>query len=146
MPFILNVLPDELAVPLDKADLPGVSAVVKPLDAGTLATWADAYPDSDGKINQAALVLVRQQLLRMDGLAMKAQDGTEVPFDIKSEAHLRSLPVAAIREVYAALLRRTSVSAAQEQKLDLPSGLDVAPAGETTNPPGALTAPQTIQA
>jgi hypothetical protein len=131
-----------MSVPLDKAGLPGVAAVVAPLDAATLATWADTFPDSAGKINQAALMLVRQQLLRIDGLTMKGADGIEVPFETKSEVHLRSLPIAAIRTTYEALLSRTIVSAEQETKLNLPFDSAEAPAGATTIPATAPTAAQ----
>lgn len=142
--FTLPILPDELAIPLDRitstvevsdgaggtvtkplvvGEFPGCVAVVRPLGLDEQSAWHDAFPGADHR-SQAATALVFQQLLRIDGLAMKGPAGEPVPFNKDDLAHRRSLPMAIRSEVYAKLFERSAVSEGLEKNFDSPSASD----------------------
>lgn len=141
--FTLPILPDELRIPLDRltttveipngeagtlsktivvGEFPGCVAVARPLGLEEQSKWHDAFPGQDHQ-SQAATALVFQQLLRIEGLAMKSSSGAEA-FDPANPAHRRSLPMAIRSEVYNKLFERGSVGEELEKNSDSPSASD----------------------
>lgn len=112
----LPILPAQMRIPLDDVGYPGVVAVARPLDNDELAKWADAFPTEEAR-HTAAVAIVRQQLITIEGVTMRAADGAEVPYD--QATHFRSLPTKMIGAIYAALVARLGIS--EEKKSVSPS-------------------------
>ena len=140
--FTQSILPDEIAIPLDDAGFSGVVAVVRPLDVIDASKWRDAFPAESGGRNTAANELVRAQVIRIDGMVMKAADGRLAPYDPKNPQHFRSMGVAMRNAIYSGLMERANVSEEQEKNSDSPSGsggtsgTESSPAAAAANEPG----------
>ena len=102
-----------MRVPLDKAGFAGVVAIVRPLDVEDSSRWTDAFPDEKAR-NLAATQLVKQQLIRIEGLEMKHGDSS-VPYDHTNPSHWRSLPLAMRNPIYAGIMANVSISGDQEK-------------------------------
>jgi hypothetical protein len=118
--YVLPILPDELRHPLAE----GVTAVLRPLDHGELATLLDTFPMApDGTLPIAAAPwVVRQQMVRIEGLAMGAEG---VAFDAANPTHLMSLPWTWVQGCARALYQRMNLSEESAKNSDAPSVLVV---------------------
>lgn len=108
--MILPILPAEVRTPLDDAGT--AFAVWKPLDVEEHARWFDAFP-TDADRNTAAVSLVRQRLLRLEGVEMRDASGGAVPYD--HATHFVQLPAWLVTKVYAAILDRTRLGEGPER-------------------------------
>ncbi|MDQ6770534.1 MAG: hypothetical protein M3Z54_11170 [Gemmatimonadota bacterium] len=138
--FTQSILPDEIVIPLDAAGFKGVAAVARPLDVIDASKWRDAFPTEAGR-NIAATELVRAQLIRIEGMVMKAADGSTVSYDHTNPKHFRSIGVAMRNAIYNGLMERASVSEEQEKNSDSPSvsggtsGTESSPAAAAASEP-----------
>ncbi len=114
----LPILANELRLPLDDAGLPGVVAVVRPLDVEEAARWHDAFGN---EMHFGSTACVKQQLIRLEGLTMYNEAGNEVPFSMKDELHFRSLPAELVTYVFTRLYERTRLQENAEKNSDSPS-------------------------
>ena len=122
--FVLNALPEEVSLPLDSVGLPGVVARYRPCDAEEIALWVGAFTD---KPDQApVIVLVKRQLIALDGLAVKV-GGTDALFDVKNPLHFRALKTKHVKAIYDAIMERTALTEEQEKNSDSPSALEITP-------------------
>lgn len=106
-----------MPVPLDDAGAPGVIVVVRPMDWEEQAKWNDAFPGEEAK-NVAAGTLVRQQVLRIEGLHLQAPGAEPVPYDHDNAAHRRALRTEWIAAVYAALIKRSIIDPGAEKNFE----------------------------
>lgn len=139
--YALPILPDEMRVPLDEAGLAGVVAVLRPLDVEEQAKWNDAFPGQKER-NTAAVALVRQQLLRLEGLEF-VQGDQRVSYDRDNPLHFRSLPTDAVAEMYGRLIARSVVPEVLEKNSDSPSVSGGTSGGDATPAETAAEAPAT---
>jgi len=126
MTFRLTILPETVRFDLssyaedetpDVHPYAGLTAVCKPLDVETWATWCDAWPTEETR-RAAATVLVKQQLVTIDGI--DAEHGG--PYD--HAKHFRSLPPLLVLLIYSRLSDRSGLTKEQEKNSDSPSGSD----------------------
>jgi hypothetical protein len=141
--FTQSILPDEITIPLDDAGFKGVVAVVRPLDVIDASKWRDAFPAESSGRNIAATELVRAQLIRIDGMVMKAADGSKVPYDHSNPHHFRSIGVVMRNAIYNGLMDRVSVSEEQEKNSDSPSVSGGTSGTESSPAAAAASAPAT---
>ncbi len=120
--FTVEILPDEMRIPLDKYEVegvvicecPGVVAVVQPLDLIVASKWNDAWPTDQGR-SFAITTLVFDQLIRIEGLEMVDGSGAAIPFDKTNPVHRRSLPMRIRTAIYSALRNRAELTGEQEK-------------------------------
>jgi len=139
--FTSPILADEAKLPLDKAGFAGVVAVIRPIDVVDASKWRDAFP-TDNARNAASTELVRQQLIRIENFALRAPDGSTVPYDHSNVKHFRSIPLTMRTAIYVGLMENVSISGDQEVKSDSPSdsggtsGMESSPAEAAASEPG----------
>jgi hypothetical protein len=120
--YVIPALPDEIRVPCDDVGYPGVVAVARPIDLEDKSRWADAFPNLDLTGGEAATAMVKQQLIRVDGLSVQDANGAVTPYDHGNALHWRSLPMAIRTRVFNSLFARSTLTGEQEKNSDLPSG------------------------
>jgi hypothetical protein len=80
-------------------------------------------------------------LIRIDGMEMKAADGTKVLYDHSNPKHFRSIGVVMRNAIYNGLMERVNVSEEQEKNSDSPSvsggtsGTESSPAAAAASEP-----------
>lgn len=131
MSFRLTILPDAVRFDLggyaedatpDVHPYAGYTAVCKPLDTETIATWHDMFPTDETR-HAAASMLVKQQLIAIEGIPVE-QGG---PYD--HATHWRALGATLdgrniISLIYVKLWERANLSEQQEKNFVSPSGSD----------------------
>lgn len=131
-----------MPVPLDDAGAPGVVAVVRPMDWEEQAKWNDAFPGEDAK-NVAAGTLVRQQLLRLDGLFLQAPGAEPVPYNHENATHRRALKTEWISAIYGALIKRAIIDPGAEKNSEPRSASVEASGSAASSAVDAASAPAT---
>ena len=130
----VSLLPESVRIdltPVDAAQWAGLTAIVRPMDVEEFMRWLDAYPGDD-TARQAATVLVRKQLLGVEGVDMEG-----VPFDPTNAAHFHALfsttrkGPGAVLFIYNAIMSRAQIDGGTEKNSDSPSGLDTTSSSAT---------------
>lgn len=138
LPILLAEEPTQLPAPYDQ-----VTAVFRPLSPDEWAEFhAQWKPDASPDVK--ALALVRQRLVRFDGLTIAGQ-----PFDRTQDGHWRALggAMALVMHAYVAICRRSELT--PEQERDSGPELDSSPTAVSDGTPGSdaagvASAPATI--
>ena len=100
IPLLLQEVPVDLAT----AGVPGAIAFIAPLTPEDRARWHNAFRATAEPDVQAAAV-VKNHLLRIEGLGVRMGDTSIEPYDHRSLLHWRSLPPAVLRLLFAELVR-----------------------------------------
>lgn len=97
---LIDVLPDEISVSLESAGLSGATAVYAPFAPEDGARWHDAFA-VDAEPTVRAVAVVRDRLLRIEGLGIQFPDGRLEAYNHANALHWRSLPAAAVALLFA---------------------------------------------
>lgn len=128
----LSILPETIRIDLGKFEtkaddaaapeypFAGAWAIAKPLDIDGIAKWRDAFPGADTR-NVSAVACVRQQLVGIEGLAMKDAAGNDAPYDHANALHYRSLPSPLVGFIFGELLERGTLPERLEKNSASPS-------------------------
>lgn len=101
--IVLRLIPDEVEIPLGERskDFEGAVAVVRSLDIEEHAKITDGF--GKGGVQTAALAIIRDRLVRIDGLGLQDRYGKIEPFDRKNALHWAQLPFEIIDHIFARL-------------------------------------------
>lgn len=103
MTVVIQMIPDEIEIPLGerRKDFEGAVAMVRSLDIEEHAKITDGF--GKGGVQTAALAIIRDRLVRIDGLGMQDRYGKVEPFDRKNALHWAQLPFEIIDHIFARL-------------------------------------------